>query len=52
MYLLTGLRSDDYEKALTSSMAKPMGTVVLVKSVPVIVYISVRMAIAAWLAVI
>ena len=44
MYLLTGLRCDDYDRALASSMAKPMGTVVLVKSVPLIVYFSVRMA--------
>ena len=49
MYLLTGLRCDDYESALISSMTIAMGTVVSVKSVPVIVYCSVRMA-TAWLA--
>ena len=49
MYLLTGLRCDDDESALISSMTRAKGTVVLVKSVPVIGYCSVRMA-TAWLA--
>ena len=38
MYVLTSLRCDDYERALISSMAKPVGTLVLLKSVPVVVY--------------
>ena len=42
MYILTGLRCDDYESALISSMTKPMGTLVLIKSVCVIVYCGVN----------
>ena len=42
MYVLTSLRCDDYERALISSMAKPVGTLVLLKSVPVVVYCRVN----------